>query len=246
MTAARYEFRNVSKTYRGHTALRDVSCSFTAGEHTAILGPSGGGKTTALRLLAGLDVPTAGQVLLNNSVVSMPGRIVLPPHRRGLAMVFQDLALWPNLTVLGNVLLGLSGAALGRAEARRRAEESLQLCGIAELARRKPWQVSGGQQQRAALARAIAPHPSFLVLDEPFSGLDLLTKSRLFQDIARLVRDRDLTILLVTHDPIEATTLCDRALVFEDGRITAAGPFSELLRDPRSELLQAFQRSIRT
>src|SRR5436190_13124272 len=120
MSAGRFEFRAVSKHYGRYAALEDVSFTLEPGQHTALLGPSGCGKSTALRLLSGLEAPSDGQVLLDGQVISAPDRIVLPPHRRGLSMVFQDLALWPNLTVLGNVLLGLAGTQCTRAEARQR------------------------------------------------------------------------------------------------------------------------------
>lgn len=245
MSGERFEFRAVSKDYAGHAALVEVSFALDAGEHTALIGPSGCGKSTTLRLLAGLETPSAGQVLLDGRVVSDPGRILLPPHRRGVALVFQDLALWPNLSVVDNVLLGLAGTRLSRSEARACAQEALTLCGIAPLAARRPGRISGGQQQRVALARALAPHPKFLLLDEPFSGLDLVTRARLLGEIAALAGGRGLTILLVTHDPLEATVLCHRAVVLEEGRVVEAGALADLLRSPKSEMLQTFRDHLR-
>src|SRR5262249_12266433 len=224
--------------------LAAVSFTIAAGTHTALLGPSGCGKSTALRLLAGLDSPSAGQVLLDGQVVSRPAQVVLPPHRRGVALVFQDLALWPNLSVLDNVLLGLAGARLARAEAGERAREALALCHIKELVRRKPGQLSGGQQQRVALARAVAVRPVFLLLDEPFAGLDLVTKTRLLGEINALAAERKLTLVLVTHDPWEATTLCRSALVLGGGRVEESGAFAEVLRAPQSELLRVFRHHV--
>jgi len=241
MTATRFEFRSVSRLYGGQAALTDVSFVVSAGEPTTLLGPSGCGKTTALRLLAGLEAPTAGEVLLDGKVVSTADRVLLPPHRRGVAMVFQDLALWPNLSVLGNVLLGLAGASLSRDAARARAREALALCGIEGLAARAPGSLSGGQQQRVALARAVAVQPGFLLLDEPFSGLDLLSKERLLEEIDTLSRQRQITVLLVTHDPLDVAALCRRAIVLEGGRVVEAGPLQELLKAPRSGLLRLFQ-----
>src|SRR5208282_4355633 len=138
MSGERFELRLLSKSYGATTALCDVSFTVTAGEHLAVLGPSGSGKSTALRLLSGLEAPDAGLVLLNDVPVSEPGRILLAPHRRGISLVFQDLALWPNLTAYANVMMGLSGLALPRAAARARTREALSLCGIEELAARKP------------------------------------------------------------------------------------------------------------
>jgi len=240
MSASQFAFRAVSKLYDKHVVLDAVSVTLTAGEHTAILGPSGCGKSTVLRLLAGLEVPSGGQVLLDGRVVSERHRVLTPPHLRGVAMVFQDLALWPNLSVLDNVLLGLSGPRLTKKEARKRAREALALCAIESLAERKPGSISGGQQQRVALARALAVQPSFLLLDEPFAGLDLVTKARLLAEIAALATAQHVTIVLVTHDPYEATTLCRSALVLDSGQVKESGTWQGLLSSPRSEMLTVF------
>jgi ABC-type sugar transport system ATPase subunit len=156
-------------------------------------------------------------------------------------MVFQDLALWPNLSVRDNILLGLSGAGLIRQEAKTRAREALALCAIESLAERKPGTISGGEQQRAALARAIAGRPSYLLLDEPFSGLDLITKTKLLEEISALAVEQKITVLLVTHDPLEAMTLCRSALVLDNGRIAERGRWTNLLRTPQSPMLRIFR-----
>jgi ABC-type Fe3+/spermidine/putrescine transport system ATPase subunit len=161
-------------------------------------------------------------------------------------MVFQDLALWPNLTVLGNVLLGLSGLRLSRHEARSRALEALDLGAIQHLQRRKPSQISGGEQQRVALARAIATRPAFLLLDEPFSGLDSVTKAQVVDAIAQLARSGGNTLVLVTHEPLDALNLCGKGIVLEEGCILEEGPWPELLRAPRSRLLGIFRERLRT
>jgi ABC-type Fe3+/spermidine/putrescine transport system ATPase subunit len=245
VTTAGFELRAVGKTFDGCPALSQVSLTLPPGEHMAIVGPSGCGKSTALRLLAGLDAPSAGLVLLDGIAVSEPGKVVRPPHLRGVAMVFQDLALWPNLSAMDNVLLGLSGAGLSRREARVRAAHALDLCGIAELAVRQPGEISGGQQQRVALARALAVQPAFLFLDEPFAGLDLVTKTRLLEQISTVAGAQHLTIVLVTHDPMEARVLCRSAVVLEKGRVREAGPLAQLLRDPQSEILRIFRDHLR-
>lgn len=241
MSSSQVEFQAVSKTYGERQVLDDVSFIIPAGAHTAILGPSGCGKSTVLRLLAGLDAPSAGAVLLNGTIVSQPNKVMKPPHQRGVAMVFQDLALWPNLSAKDNVLLGLSGVGLTRQEAQERAREALALCAIAPLAERKPGTLSGGEQQRVALARAIAVRPTYLLLDEPFSGLDLVTKTTLLTEIAGLAAERNTTIVLVAHDPLEATALCRSALVLKDGRVEEAGVLNDLLRAPQSDLLTVFR-----
>jgi len=231
------ELRTVSKAYDGSLILKDVSLTIEAGESVAILGRSGSGKSTLLRLLAGLEKPTTGQVLVGGVLASDRDRVLVPPHRRSLSMVFQDLALWPNLTVLGNVLLGLSGLRLSRHDARSRALEALGLCAVEHLQRRKPSQISGGEQQRVALARAIATRPAFLLLDEPFSGLDPVTKAQVVGVIAQLALGGGITLVLVTHEPFDALALCGKGIVLEDGCILEEGTWEELLRAPRSALL---------
>lgn len=227
-----FELRSVSKQYDGVKVLAGVSFCIEPGTSLAIIGPSGCGKSTTLRLLAGVEAPDAGQILLDGSVISEPRRVVVPPRHRGVTMVFQDLALWPNLSVLENVLLGLASERLPRMEAVRRAEEALSLCRIEHLAARKPDKISGGEQQRVALARALARQPRFLFLDEPFSGLDLVTKTTLLKDIARLVEEKHITLVVVSHDPMEATRLCHSAVVLNEGLIEEKGELSALLHEP--------------
>lgn len=241
-----FRLASLSKTFGDHKVLTDISLSLSTEANTALLGPSGCGKSTLLRLLAGLEVPSAGQVLLDEKVVSDSGCILVPPHARGVSMVFQDLALWPNLKVVDNVLLGLSGSNLRGQEARMRADETLSLCGIKELTNRKPGTLSGGQQQRAALARALAVRPRFLFLDEPFAGLDLVTKTRLLAEISALSSQHHFSVLLVCHDPLEAATLCQSAVVLEHGTIREAGALDDLLRSPQSELLRVFREHLPT
>jgi ABC-type Fe3+/spermidine/putrescine transport system ATPase subunit len=231
---------SVSRKYGEVQALADVSFCIELGESMAIIGQSGCGKSTMLRLLAGFDPPTAGRILLNGSVVSEPDHIVRAPHLRGVAMVFQDLALWPNLSVFDNISLGLVGGKLLKSEARRRAGEILALCGIEHLAGRRPATISGGQQQKVALARALVGEPRFLLLDEPFSGLDLVTKATLLRDIARFRDEKEITLVVVSHDPLEAATLCHKAVVLNHGRIEETGKMDSLLRNPKSEILRVF------
>ena len=244
MSAPSFELKSVSRSYGSEPALTDVSLTLERGRDTACVGPSGGGKSTLLRLLAGLDEPSAGRVLMDGRTASEPGRILVPPHQRRLGMVFQDLALWPNLSVLDNVRLGLTGTTLTRQQARLRAHKALDLCDIAPLAKRRPGEISGGEQQRVALARAIAVHPAFLLLDEPFSGLDLGTKDRLLGQVRRLAREQHLTVILVTHDPLEAVGLCDHAVVLEQGRLVESGSFRQLLDSPRSGILRLFRERV--
>lgn len=246
MTETTIEFRKVGRSYGSVKALDGVSFIFTRGQPAALLGPSGCGKSTALRLIAGLEPPSAGEILLDGQLVSRPEKVLLPAHRRNIALVFQDLALWPNLTALGNVVLGLAGADLSRAEVRNRAAEALDMCHIADLAHRRPGQLSGGQQQRIALARAMAVRPRILLLDEPFAGLDPVTKFGLFKEISALANARGILVVLVTHDPSEALALCRCAVILDAGRSIESGTLVDLFRHSQSGLMQAFRDSSTT
>jgi len=166
--------------------------------------------------------------------------LLVPPHQRGVAMLFQDLALWPNLTVAGNVRLGLSGLKLQRAAANQRIAEMLELCDIVELADRRPGTLSGGQQQRVALARALAVQPKLLLLDEPFGGLDLMTKQAVLARIGQLKSRLGFAAILVTHDPAEARGLCSSLAVLEEGRVAERGTWDEIAANTRSELARSF------
>ena len=162
-------------------------------------------------------------------------------------MVFQDLALWPNLSALDNVVLGLSASGLAAAARRERARAVLERVGIGRLAGRRPETLSGGEQQRVALARALAPAPAYLFLDEPFASIDLPVKARLLDEIGALAEQGQFAVLLVTHDPLEALALCSEAVVLERGRLIESGELRALLNaeQPRSETLQAFRARLR-
>lgn len=242
MSDSGFELIDVSKDYSGKSALTHVTMRISNEWHSAILGPSGCGKSTVLRLLAGLEEPTTGSILLDGQTISAAGRIIRPPHQRGIAMLFQDLALWPNLTTRENIRLGLAGLRLTRQESSRRIREALELCGIADLADRYPSQLSGGQQQRAALARAVAVHPRFLFLDEPFSGVDLATKSRLLTEIAELARECRFQVILVSHDPWEALELCKTAVILDQGTVRGTGEMAHVLESGNWEPFLSFRQ----
>lgn len=239
-----FEFKGVSKKYGDHYALSDVSFSIEHRDRLAIIGPSGCGKSTVLRLLTGLESPTRGEIELDNKTISKKNEIVVSPHKRQIAMVFQDLALWTNLSVLDNVLLGLAAQPMTKKEKIERSINALSLCKIAELSRRKPHTLSGGQQQRVALARALAVEPRFLFLDEPFSGLDLLTKRKLLEDIANLVDQKKMTLILVSHDLMEAFKLCQTALVLNQGVVEEYSSLTDILHNPKSLILKTFKAQL--
>ena len=239
------EIKNVSMAYGRLRVFQRISLTICRGEHLALLGPSGCGKSTVLRILTGLAVPTEGEVWIGGRLASSPERVLVPPHRRDIAMVFQDLALWPNLSALQNVVLGLSGSDLPSEERGRRATEALEACGIRDLARRRPGSLSGGQQQRVSLARALAVRPKVLLLDEPFSGLDLTIKTRLQTQLQELCAAFKLTLILVAHDPLEAQALCHQATVLENSAIQETGPLDALLANLRSVTLRTFVEQLR-
>lgn len=222
--------------------FRGISFAVNAGESLALLGPSGCGKTTLLRIFSGLNAPAAGRVFLNDQPASEPGRILIPPHRRGIGMVFQDLALWPGLTALENVAAGLGASAGKKAERRAAARAMLERCGLDGLESRRPAELSAGQQQRVALARALVARPRLLLLDEPFTGLDLTVKESILGVIAALAQDIDLALVLVTHDPWEVSTLCRRAVVIEAGMLAEDVTLTDPSAEPLSPTLRAMRR----
>ena len=240
------EIKNLSMAYGRQRVFQHVCLALDQGDHLALLGPSGCGKSTLLRILTGLAAPTEGEVWIAGRPASEPGRVLMPPHRRQMAMVFQDLALWPNLTVLQNVTLGLAGSGhLCSRERGSRAVEALEACAVGDLTLRRPDSLSGGQQQRVALARALAVRPRVLLLDEPFAGLDVTIKVRLYKQIRELCAMFDLSLILVAHDPLEARAVCQQAAVLEDGTIQETGALDALLANPKSITLRTFVEQLR-
>jgi ABC-type Fe3+/spermidine/putrescine transport system ATPase subunit len=213
--------RNVTKTFGSHQALNGVTLDVIANESIVILGPSGCGKTTLLRLVAGLEVPDNGEIWFGDVRVTGPARIVVPPYERGIGFVFQDLALWPHLTVGGNLQFVLGVLKVARAEQSRRIDETLKLVRIDGFQNRYPHQLSGGEQQRVALARALVGGPRLLLLDEPLSSLDSDLRTAMRSELARLQRALTLTMIYVTHDREDANALADRIIEMRSGRITS-------------------------
>lgn len=227
----------LSKQYRGssHPAVHELSFALDEGEILVLLGSSGCGKSTTLRLIAGFERPDAGQILLRGRDL-VAGRV--PPERRGIGFVFQDLALFPHLTVSANVGFGLS-----RMQAAQRADQVqvlLRQCGVGRLGDRYPHEISGGEQQRVALARAIAPANALILLDEPLSNVDAENRSALRQEIRRILKQAGRTAIVVTHDREEAFDLADRVAVMNEGRIEQAGPVEEVYHRPISKTVATF------
>ncbi len=221
----------VTKRYGERVILDGVSLDVAAGEFVALLGPSGCGKTTALRLIAGLETPDAGEIWIADKRVASDGRNLAPPRARGVGFVFQDLALWPHLTVSGSLDFVLACAKVPKRERAKRITEMLRLVRIERFAGSHPGQLSGGEQQRAALARALIGRPRLLLLDEPMSSLDADLKTDLLKELAGLQRSLGVTAMYVTHDQAEARTVAHRIISMREGRIEQAGSADERIRD---------------
>jgi iron(III) transport system ATP-binding protein len=228
---ASLEIEHVRQRIGGSVVLDDVSLSVRSGETVCLLGHSGCGKTTMLRVTAGLERPDEGRVLLAGREVTGPA-VFVPPEARGVGLMFQDYALFPHLTIIENVTFGLSRKSA--AEARRIATQSLERVGLAAYAQDYPHMLSGGEQQRVALARALAPQPGMILMDEPFSNLDQRTREAIREDTMAVLRDNGSTALVVTHDPAEAMTIADRIALMRSGRVVQTGTAEELYRRPNS------------
>ena len=219
----------------------DVDIEVGEGETVAILGPNGAGKSTMLRALAGLHRLDAGRLSLNGRVLDEPAaRTFVPPECRPVGVVFQNLRLFPNLSAVDNVAFGLCCRRVPRREASRRATEWLDRLGLADRATARPAELSGGQAQRVAMARALAVAPEMLLLDEPLSSLDVGMRAEMRRDLQRALGSFPGVRLVVTHDPTEAFTLGDRLIILEDGRVVQTGTPAEVTARPRSQYVAQF------
>ncbi|HLV16086.1 MAG TPA: ABC transporter ATP-binding protein [Pseudomonas sp.] len=223
------------KRYGATSVFSDIRCNIERGEFVTLLGPSGCGKSTLLRCVAGLTEVDGGAIRLDGQDL-----LPLPPQKRGIGMVFQSYALFPNMTVAQNVAFGLRMQKVARAERARRVAEVLALVELTELADRYPQQLSGGQSQRVALARSLVTRPRLLLLDEPLSALDARIRKHLREEIRRIQRELGLTTLFVTHDQEEALTLSDRILLMDAGRIVQDGSAEALYTQPASAFAAGF------
>jgi iron(III) transport system ATP-binding protein len=229
--------RSLQHAYGSHRVVRGMDFVLQPGRIGCLLGPSGCGKTTVLRCLAGFEPVQGGEILLSDRVVSKPG-LQVPPERRGIGMVFQDYALFPHLTVQKNIAFGLSRMAAPEAFDRTRA--MLELVGLTPVADVYPHELSGGQQQRVALARALAPNPELLLLDEPFSNLDVELRERISVEVREILKAAGTTAILVTHDQNEAFALADEIGIMKDGTIEQWDTPYNLYHRPRTRFVADF------
>lgn len=213
-------------------ALQNVSFSLEKGKIISIVGESGCGKTTLIRLISGLETPDAGEILMEDTVMSSETKF-LPPENRDIGMVFQDCALFPHLTVYQNVTYGVR-----KNYRKERATQVLDLVGLSGYGKRYPHELSGGQQQRVALARALAPNPKLLILDEPFSNLDVILRKQLRQDIANILRNTAMTAIFITHDIKDALAVSDEILVLQNGLKIQIGNTQEVYNNPADEYVK--------
>ncbi len=229
------ELRNLEKTFGPVRAVDNISLRIEKGEFVTLLGPSGCGKTTTLRMVAGLEQPTAGSITIQGQRVEG-----VPAYRRNVNTVFQNYALFPHMTVFDNVAFGLAVKRYARDEIRRRVEEILARIKLPGFEQRRPFQLSGGQQQRVALARALVNNPAILLLDEPLGALDLKLRKEMQLELKRIQRDVGITFVYVTHDQEEALTLSDRIVIMSHGRIEQVGTPVEVYQRPRTRFVADF------
>lgn len=238
MTEPMVDVRGLAKSFNGHVVLDHIDLQMQPGTITAVVGASGCGKTTLLRLIAGFEIPNDGTVTIDGTQVASAERFV-PPHRRSVGYVAQDGALFPHLTVGQNIAYGIRGE--GRDKMRSRVGELLETVSLdPSFADRRPDQLSGGQQQRVALARALARQPVVMLLDEPFSALDTGLRASTRKVVAELLADAGVTSLLVTHDQEEALSIADQVAVMRDGRFTQVGSPLSVYREPSDRFTAEF------
>ena len=229
-------FERVQKSYDGETlVVKDLNLSMPKGEFLTMLGPSGSGKTTCLMMLAGFETATHGEIKLDGRPINN-----IPPHKRGIGMVFQNYALFPHMTVAENLAFPLEVRKIGKAEREQKVKRALDMVQMGAFGGRRPAQLSGGQQQRIALSRALVFEPELVLMDEPLGALDKQLREHMQFEITNLAHELGITTVYVTHDQTEALTMSDRVAVFDDGRIQQLAPPDELYEAPQNSFVAQF------
>lgn len=234
--------KGVFKRFKGVSVVSGVTFSTKKGETLALLGPTGCGKTTILRMIAGLETPDEGEIWIDGRLAGAKGKNTVAPKDRRLGMVFQDLALWPHMTVQGNIAFGLKAAGIRKFTRKRIVEDILKKLKLEKYRDALPSSLSGGQQQLVAIGRAIAPRPRILLMDEPLSNLDVHLKEALMAEISRLKNELKITTIYVTHDQQEAFVLASKIAVMNQGRIEQIGSPEEICSHPSTEFVARFAR----
>jgi len=230
------EFERVQKSYDGETlVVKDLNLSMPKGEFLTMLGPSGSGKTTCLMMLAGFETATHGKIMLDGASINE-----IPPHKRGIGMVFQNYALFPHMTVAENLSFPLEVRKIGKADREAKVKRALDMVQMGDFGGRRPAQLSGGQQQRVALARSLVFEPELVLMDEPLGALDKQLREHMQFEITNLAHELGITTVYVTHDQTEALTMSDRVAVFDDGRIQQLAPPDELYESPDNSFVAQF------
>ncbi|MET4128885.1 ABC transporter ATP-binding protein [Roseovarius sp. MBR-6] len=230
------EFERVQKSYDGETlVVKDLNLSIPKGEFLTMLGPSGSGKTTCLMMLAGFETATHGDIRLDGRPINH-----IPPHKRGIGMVFQNYALFPHMTIAENLSFPLEVRGMGKSEREGKIRRALDMVEMGAFGNRRPAQLSGGQQQRVALARALVFEPELVLMDEPLGALDKQLREKMQFEITHLAHNLGITTVYVTHDQTEALTMSDRVAVFNDGKIQQIAPPDELYESPQNSFVAQF------
>jgi len=230
------EFERVQKSYDGENlVVKDLNLSMPKGEFLTMLGPSGSGKTTCLMMLAGFETATHGDIRLDGNSINN-----IPPHKRGIGMVFQNYALFPHMTVAENLSFPLEVRKIDKSEREKKVKRALDMVQMGAFGGRRPAQMSGGQQQRIALARALVFEPELVLMDEPLGALDKQLRETLQFEITNLAHELGITVVYVTHDQTEALTMSDRVAVFDDGRIQQLAPPDKLYEEPENSFVAQF------
>ncbi len=224
------KLKGIIKKFEGREVLREINLEIKKAEIFAILGISGAGKTTLLRIISGLEIPDKGRVYINGKLATDGGKIIIPPYKRKIGFIFQNLGLWEHLTVEEHIKFVTSN--------KQKIEEILKFFDLAEHRKKKPYQLSGGERQRLAIARSFAQEPEFLLLDEPFSNLDVIKKRQMRTEILKIKENKNIGVIYVTHDPLDIKIIADRIAILHNGKIIQIGKYKEILSNPAEPIVK--------